>query len=318
MEYKDYYQTLGVKRDASLEVIKKAFRQLARKYHPDVSKEPDAEARMKEVNEAYAVLSDTEKRAAYDQLGRGYRPGEEFKPPPNWNAGFEFSSQGFRPEDAADFSDFFATLFGRVRGGEARSFSQRRHADARGSDHQAKVMLDIEDSFSGASRQISLRVPRMDAQGAVVLESRVLNVKIPKGVCEGQVIRLAGQGASGYGQGAAGDLLLEVRFNPHPRFSVDGRHLHLKLPVTPWEAALGASVEVNWMDGHLKVHIPEDTQSGRQLRLAGKGMPCNPPGDLLLEVQVVLPPVSDPKAKALYEDMAKTLVFDPRGGNGRV
>jgi curved DNA-binding protein len=262
-------------------------------------------------------LSDTEKRTAYDQLGRGYRPGEDFKPPPNWDAGFEFSSQGFRAGDAADFSDFFATLFGRVRGGEAGGFSQRRQTDMRGGDHQAKVMLDLEDSFSGASRQISLRLPRRDPQGGVMLENRVLNVKIPKGVCEGQVIRLAGQGAPGYGQSAAGDLLLEVHFNPHSRFRVEGRHLHLNLPVTPWEAALGASVEVNLLGGNLKVHIPEDTQSGRQLRLVGKGMPCNPPGDLLLEVQVVLPPVSDPKARAIYEAMAKTLVFDPRSSNGR-
>ena len=317
MQYKDYYQTLGVKQDASLDAIKKAFRQLARKYHPDVSKEPDAEARMKEINEAYAVLSDTEKRAAYDQLGRGYRSGEEFKPPPNWEGGFEFSSRGFGAGEAADFSDFFATLFGGVRAPGAGPFSHRRGVDARGDDHHAKVMLDIEDSFSGASRQISLRVPRMDAQGRVTLESRILNIKIPKGVYENQVIRLAGQGAPGYGGGAAGDLLLEVHFNPHQRFRVDGRHLHLILPVAPWEAALGANVDVNLIDGHLKVRIPEGTQSGRQLRLAGKGMPCQPPGDLLLDVQVVLPPVSDPKARRLYETMAKELVFDPRSSNGR-
>lgn len=312
MQYKDYYQILDVSRDASLDDIKKAFRKLARKYHPDVSKEPNAEAKMKEINEAYAVLSDTEKRAAYDQLGHGYHSGEEFKPPPNWDAGFEFSSQGFGGAEAADFSDFFASLFGRMRPGAGGGFYSQREFNARGDDHHAKVMLDLEDSFHGASRQIALRVPRMDAQGHVVLDSRVLNVKIPKGVYEGQIIRLAGQGAPGMGSGKAGDLLLEVHFNLHPRFRVDGRNLHLTLPVTPWEAALGAQITVESIDGSLKVRIPEDTQSGRQLRLAGKGIPCTPPGDLLLEIQVVLPSACHPKARALYETMARDLAFDPR------
>ncbi len=312
MQYKDYYQTLGVKHDASLEEIKKSFRKLARKYHPDVSKEPDAEARMKEINEAYTVLSDTEKRAAYDQLGRGYRPGEEFKPPPNWDTGFEFSSHGFNAGEAADFSDFFSSLFGNMRGGRRSGFYNQGYFDARSEDHHAKVMLDLEDSFAGASRQLSLRVPHMDAQGHVTLVNRVLNVKIPKGVFEGQVIRLAGQGTQGTGKGKAGDLLLEVSFNPHPRFRVDGRNLHLILPVAPWEAALGAMVAVNVLDGNLKVRIPEGTQSGRQLRLNGKGIPSNPPGDLLLEIQVVLPPANTAKAKQLYETMAREFTFDPR------
>jgi len=313
LQYKDYYQTLGVKRDASLEEIKKAFRKLARKYHPDVSKEPDAEARMKEVNEAYAVLSDTEKRAAYDQLGRGYRSGQEFRPPPNWDAGFEFSGQGFDPRQAAEFSDFFAELFGNLRTGTGQGgFYTKGQFNARGEDHHAKVMLDIEDSFRGALRQISLRVPRMDAKGHVVLDNRVLNVKIPKGVHEGQVIRLAGQGAPGIGSGKAGDLLLEVRFNPHPRFKIDGRNMHLSLPVTPWEAALGAVIPVNVIDSSLKVRIPEGTQSGRQLRLGGKGIPSNPPGDLLLDILVVLPPADSEKARSFYQNMAQELAFNPR------
>jgi len=313
LQYKDYYQTLGVKRDASLEEIKKAFRKLARKYHPDVSKEPNAEARMKEVNEAYTVLSDPEKRAAYDQVGRGYQPGQEFRPPPNWDAGFEFSGRGFNPREAAEFSDFFAELFGNLRGGSrAGGFYSQGHLNARGEDHHAKVMLDLEDSFRGASRQIALRVPRMDAKGHVVLDNRVLNVKIPKGVHEGQIIRLAGQGAPGLGSGKAGDLLLEVRFNPHSRFKVDGRNLHLNLPVTPWEAALGAVIPINVIDSSLKVRIPEGTQSGRQLRLGGKGIPSNPPGDLLLDVLVVLPPANSDKARSFYENMAKELAFNPR------
>lgn len=314
MQYKDYYQTLGVKRDASLEEIKKAFRKLARKYHPDVSKEPNAEARMKEVNEAYTVLSDTEKRAAYDQLGRGYQPGQEFRPPPNWDAGFEFSSRGFNPRDTAEFSDFFAELFGNMRGGRSRTsdFYSQGHFNARGEDHHAKVMLDLEDSFRGTSRQIALRVPRMDTQGHVVLDSRVLNIKIPKGVYEGQIIRLTGQGAPGTGTGKAGDLLLEVCFHSHSRFRIDGRNLHLTLPVTPWEAALGAMIPINIIDSSLKVRIPEGTQSGQQLRLGGKGIPSNPPGDLLLDIQVALPPANSEKARQLYQTMARELAFNPR------
>lgn len=313
MQYKDYYQILGVKKDAALADIKKAFRKLARKYHPDVSKEPNAEAKMKEINEAYTVLSDVEKRAAYDQLGRGYQPGQEFKPPPNWDAGFEFSGRGFNAGEAAEFSDFFAELFGKMRGGAGKqSGFGHGNFSARGEDHHAKVMLDLEDSFRGTSRQIGLRVPRMDQQGHVLLENRLLNIKIPQGVYEGQIIRLAGQGAPGLGEGKTGDLLLEVCFNPHPRFRVDGRNLHLNLPVAPWEAALGAMVNVNLIDSQLKVRVPEGTQSGRQLRLSGKGIPSRPPGDLLLDIQVVLPPATTEKARQLYRNMAQELAFDPR------
>ena len=310
MEFKDYYQTLGVKRDATAEDLKKAFRKLARKYHPDVSKEADAEQRMREVNEAYAVLSDPEKRAAYDQLGRGYQPGQDFRPPPDWDAGFEFSGRGFSPHEAADFSDFFAELFGRMGGAGAR----HSHAGMRmqGEDHHAKVLLDLEDAFSGATRQISLRVPQTDAQGRVRLATRTLNVKIPRGVRAGQVIRLAGQGAPGSGGAPAGDLLLEVQFKPHPRLRVDGRDLHLSLPVAPWEAALGAVIQVPLPQGSVKVRIPEGAQSGQRLRGRGHGIPGQPAGDLLLEIQVVLPPATTPQARQLYEAMARDLAFDPR------
>ena len=307
MQFKDYYQTLGVPRDATQEDIKKAFRKQARKFHPDVSKEADAELRMKEVNEANAVLSDPEKRAAYDQLGRNYRPGQDFRPPPDWDAGFEFSGRGFSPHEAGEFSDFFSELFGGVGGSRA---SGGRY-QARGEDHHAKVLLDLEDAFHGATRQISLQAPQVDAQGRVRLANRTLNVRIPKGVREGQVIRLAGQGAPGMG-GAAGDLLLEVHFKPHARFRVSGRDLHLTLPVAPWEAALGAVVSVDLPDGGVKVRIPEGTQSGRQMRVRGKGIPGEPPGDLLLEMQVVLPPADTPKARQLFEEMARELAFDPR------
>ena len=310
MEFKDYYRTLGVTRDATADDLKKAFRKLARKYHPDVSREADAEQRMREVNEAYAVLSDPEKRAAYDQLGRGYQPGQEFRPPPDWDAGFEFSGRGFSPHEAADFSDFFAELFGRMGSAGAR----HGHAGMRmqGEDHHAKVLLDLEDAFSGATRHISLRVPQTDAQGRVRLSARTLNVKIPRGVRAGQVIRLAGQGAPGSGGAPAGDLLLEVQFKPHPRLRVDGRDLHLSLPVAPWEAALGAIVQVPLPQGSVKVRIPEGAQSGQHLRVRGHGIPGQPPGDLLLEIQVVLPPATTPQARLLYETMARDLAFDPR------
>jgi curved DNA-binding protein len=312
MEFKDYYQILGVPREATAEEVKKAFRKLARKYHPDVSKEADAEARMQELNEANAVLSDPEKRAAYDQLGRGYQPGQDFQPPPDWDAGFEFSGRGFAPGEAADFSDFFAELFGRMGGAHGFAPGQRAHFQARGEDHHAKVLLDLEDAFTGATRQISLRAPRTDAQGRVTLDTRTLNVKIPQGVYAGQIIRLAGQGAPGSGGEAAGDLLLEVHFRPHARFRAQGRDLHLSLPVAPWEAALGAVVAVALPQGSVKVRIPEGAQSGRQLRVRGKGIPGTPPGDLLLDLQVVLPPAATAKARALYETMARELAFDPR------
>jgi curved DNA-binding protein len=310
VEYRDYYKALGVPREATIDEIKKAYRKLARKYHPDVSKEADAETRMREVNEAYAVLSDAEKRAAYDEVGRGYQPGQEFRPPPDWDAGFEFSGPGRSGAEAADFSDFFAELFGRMgrteRGG---AFHMR------GEDHHAKVLLEIEDAYAGAVRQISLRVPRIDAQGRMTVDTRTLNVKIPKGVREGQIIRLTGQGAPGMGEAKPGDLLLEVHFRPHARYRVDGRDLRFELPVAPWEAALGAVVPVEVPDGRLQVRIPAGAQSGRVLRVRGRGIPGEPPGNLLLEIRVVLPEATTPKAKELYETMARELAFDPRGSS---
>ncbi|MBL8381856.1 MAG: DnaJ domain-containing protein [Burkholderiales bacterium] len=319
MDFKDYYATLGVARDASADEIKKAFRKLARKYHPDVSKEPQAEARMKEVNEAYAVLSDAEKRAAYDELGRGYRPGQEFRPPPDWDAGFEFSGAGHD----GDFSQFFEELFGRMdrgarRGGfHAGAGGRGPGFQARGDDHHAKVLLDIADAYTGATRQVSLRVPRQDAGGHVAYDTRTLNVRIPQGVRPGQMIRLAGQGGPGFGGGPAGDLLLEVQFRPHPRFRVDGRDVLMTLPVAPWESALGAVVPVHLPDGgELRVRVPEGAQGGAQLRLRGKGLPGDPPGDLLLDLAVRVPPATSARARELYETMAREMAFDPRTAEG--
>ena len=311
MKFKDYYQTLGVERNASAEELKKTFRKLARKYHPDVSKEADAELRMKEVNEAYTVLSDPEKRAAYDQLGANYRPGQDFRPPPGWEGNFNFSHSGFSQGDGAGFSDFFSELFGQM-GGRGGFRGQGGPFQRKGEDHHARVELDLEDAFHGATRQVSLRVPQRDAQGHTHLATRTLNVKIPKGVREGQVIRLAGQGAPGRAGMPAGDLLLEIRFRAHDRLRADGQDLRLTLPVAPWEAALGAVIEVPLPEGAVKVRIPAGSQSGRQLRVRGKGLPSATPGDLILDLQVVLPPADTPAARTLYETMARELAFDPR------
>ncbi|HVY23737.1 MAG TPA: DnaJ C-terminal domain-containing protein [Steroidobacteraceae bacterium] len=309
MQYKDYYATLGVSRDAGADDIKKAFRKLARKYHPDVSKEKDAEKKMQEINEAYAVLSDAEKRAAYDQLGRNYQSGQDFQPPPDWDSGFEFSGRDFSGQNAGDFSDFFSQLFGGMGG--SRGF-RGAGMQMRGEDHHAKVTLDIEDSFSGATKQISLRTVNTDAQGRPVVTPRTLNVKIPVGVTEGQTIRLAGQGSTGFGGGPSGDLLLQVQFHPHDRLRVTGRDLHLVLRVAPWEAALGCVLPIALPNGEIKVRVPANAQSGQQLRVRGKGLPSNPPGDLLLDIQVILPPADTDKARQFYESMARELAFNPR------
>ncbi len=317
MEFKDYYRTLGVARTASADEIKKRYRALARKFHPDVSKEADAEARMKEVNEAYTVLSDPEKRAAYDQIGQGYRPGQEFRPPPDWDAGFEFSGQGFPPGSTADFSDFFAEIFGRMDRGRQATRGARGGFASQGEDHHAKIVIDLEDAWSGATRQLSLRMPRQEADGRVTLSTRTLNVHIPQGVKEGQMIRLAGQGTPGVARGQPGDIYLEVHFQPQSRFRIDGRDLHLRLPIAPWEAALGATIGIDLPAGNaVKVRIPEGAQSGRQLKVKGKGIPGKPPGDLYLEIRVVVPEAKSPQARKLYETMARELAFDPRAHSG--
>jgi curved DNA-binding protein len=320
VEFKDYYQVLGVPRDATAEEVKKAYRRLARKYHPDVSKEADAAARMSEINEANAVLSDPERRAAYDAIGQGRRQGEPFTPPPDWDAGFEFSGRGAEGMDAADFSDFFGELFGRMgarapgRAGAPGGAPGGARFEMRGQDHHAKIVLDLEDALRGATRQITLKSPRVDAQGRVTIEPRTLDVKIPAGVRPGQLIRLAGQGGPGHGGAPAGDLFLEVHFKPHPRFHVDGANLVVELPVAPWEAALGAVLPVPLPDGStLKVRVPAGAQSGRQLEVRGRGLPGNPPGDLDLVVRVLLPSAMDPRARKLYEQMAAELPdFDAR------
>jgi curved DNA-binding protein len=303
MEFKDYYKTLDVAKTATPDEIKKSYRKLARKFHPDVSKESDAEVRMKEVNEAYAVLSDTEKRAAYDQVGQGYREGQEFRPPPNWDAGFEFSGS-----DSADASDFFENLFGHIH--QSR---QHRQTQSRGEDQHAKIVIDLIDSYHGGVRQLMLRVPQVDAAGQVVMQDRKLDVQIPKGVKEGQHIRLAGQGKPGYGGAGSGDLFLEVHFSPNAKYRVDGRDVYENIPVTPWEAAIGGDIDVLEPNGKVQVTIPSGSQSGRKLRLKGRGIPGNPAGDLYLVLNVVLPEAKTERQREIYQMMASEMAFNPRG-----
>lgn len=316
MEYKDYYNVLGVARNATQDDIKRAYRKLARKYHPDVSKEPHAEAKFKEVGEAYEVLKDPEKRAAYDQLGSNWKAGQDFRPPPDWDTGFEFSGGGFTGGDASDFSDFFETLFGRGFGGPGRRAGGRTSFHAKGQDHSAKVLIDLEDAFTGATRSITLRVPEVDGQGHVVTRERTLNVRIPKGVKEGQLIRLAGQGAPGMGSGEAGDLYLEVGFRPHPYYRAEGRDVYLDLPIAPWEAALGATVKAPTPVGAVDLKIPAGSDSGRKLRLKGRGIPGDPPGDLYAVLRVVAPAAATERAKTLYRQLAEEQRFNPRQSLG--
>ncbi|MEQ1816275.1 MAG: DnaJ C-terminal domain-containing protein [Nitrosomonas sp.] len=310
MEFKDYYKTLDVSRDATAEEIKKAFRRLARKYHPDVSKETDAEQKMKEVNEAYTVLSDPEKRAAYDQLGKGggFQAGNDFRPPPGWDAGFEFSGQGFNDAKSADFSDFFSELFAQQMGARSR----QAHHRMRGEDHHAKIMLDLEDSYHGATRSLTLRMPKLDNQGRTVFAEHTLNVRIPKGVHAGQIIRLTGQGGPGMSGEAPGDLFLEVLFKPHNRYRIENKDIYASLPVAPWEAALGTTVTIPVPDSLIEVRVPENSQSGKKLRLRGRGIPAATPGDLFLVVEVILPPATTPKAREFYQTMAREFTFNPR------
>jgi curved DNA-binding protein len=324
MKYKDYYETLGVARSATQDEIKQAYRKLARKYHPDVSKMADAEARFKEINEANEVLKDPEKRAAYDQMGSNWKAGQEFQPPPNWDAGFEFRGReggaspfgagGFSSAEGFDASDFFESLFGR-RGAAGGA---RRRGSVEGEDHHAKVLIDLEDSYRGAERTITLRAPSEGPDGRLVMQERTLDVHIPKGIRPGQHLRLAGQGNAGTGGGRAGDLYLEIAFQPHPLFRVEGADVYTDLPLAPWEAALGATVDVPTPDGAVQLTVPKGSAAGRKLRLKGRGLPGKNPGDLYAVVSIVQPPADSDAGRAAYESLAKAFPnFRPRAHSER-
>lgn len=301
MRFKDYYDILGVTPKASADEIKSAYRRLARKYHPDVSKEAKAEERFKDINEAYEALKDDQRRAAYDQLrAGGFRAGDEFRPPPNWGqgGGFEFD---FGDGQGAQFSDFFESLFGRARGGGARGPGRRggRHAPH---EAQAEIELDLETAFHGGKQRIAL-----NHAGS----TRTLEVKIPAGVSDGQVIRLSGQGQPGL-DGEPGDLLLKLKLRPHPMYELQGKDVVVRVPITPWEAALGARIPVPTLGGEVEVAIPPGSQSGRKLRLRGRGMPGTTPGDQMVVLEIHTPPAPSEDARAAYEELARRLPFNPR------
>ncbi len=315
MEFKDYYKALGIERTASEEEVRKAYRKLARQYHPDVSKEADAQARMRDINEANDVLRDKDKRAAYDALAErvahGDHPGEgNFQPPPGWDEGFEFhrgSGQG--PADHAEFSEFFSSVFGR---GEQRA-AKSRNTRSRGEDHHAAIEISVEDAIHGVQREITLRALETDAQGNPAFVNRTLSVKIPAGVHPGQFIRLTGHGMPGQGGEPAGDLYLEVRIALHSLYRVEGRDLYLALPVTPTEAALGAQVRVPTPSGGVvEVTVPPNARAGLKLRLKDRGLPGKPPGHLYLLLEVALPPADTEAVRKAYEQLAQAALFNPR------
>ena len=287
MQYKDYYDILGVARGADADTVKRAYRKMARKYHPDVSKEKNAEEKFKEVQEAYEVLRDADKRAAFDQLGRDYRSGQQFRPPPDWAQRFG-QPGGQRYTDLNGFSDFFSTLFGGGGGGAGPP----PEADA------GHLEITLEEAFSGARRRVALT-----ENG----RSRTVDVQIPGGVTEGQPLRISGVG------GRPG-VVFRIKIRPHTRFSLEGKDVHIELPLAPWEAALGARVAVPTLAGQVELTIPPGAQTGQKLRLRGRGFPGSPGGDQFVVIKLVTPAASTPEAKAAYERMKADFQFDPRAG----
>lgn len=311
MKYKDYYARMGVPRTATDAQIKTAHRKLARTYHPDLNKDATAEARFKEIGEAYQVLKDPEKRAAFDALGASLKEGDEIRPPTNWNNGFgfDFGGGGGSGGRQQDPHDFFSDLFGERPRGRA---SQGRQREWPGEDLHAKISISLGDTYTGVQRAFTLQLPVLDARGQVIHQPRTLDVSIPKGILDGQRLRLAGQGGPATGNARAGDLYLEVSVVADKRFAVDGRDVTLALPVAPWEAALGAAVIVPTPSGSVDMTIPANSAAGRRLRLKGRGIPGNPPGDFYVTLEVALPPADTDTKKAAYEALRKAFKFDPR------
>lgn len=302
MEYKDYYKILGVERDASEADVKKAYRRLARKYHPDVSKEADAEQRFKEIGEAYEVLKDPQKRQSYDQLGANWKAGEQFRPPPGWEqtgfGGFGGHAGGFANDfnGASGFSDFFESMFGAgfSQPGGGHAFQQA------GQDQNAAINVSIREAYHGSNKSIRLS------------NGKSLQVKIPKGITTGKKIRLTGQGSPGVNGGPNGDLYFEVSVVDDAQYELLGKDIYLNVNIAPWEAALGGKVTITTLDGQVELKIPANSKSGRKMRLTGKGLPGAPAGDLYVRLLIVSPPANTEEEKSFYEKMKSTFDFDPR------
>ena len=307
MKYKDYYSVLGVERSAGAEDIKKAYRKLARKYHPDVSKDPEGEEKFKEVAEAYETLKNPEKRAAYDQLG-SYQPGQDFQPPPDWGRQFGDSQFSF---DDVDLAELFAGLAaGRNRAGPGAGPIRMP-----GQDYEVTAHISLEEAYRGTEVELNLTVPEYDAEGRPHRVPRTFKVRIPKGATDGQRLRLAGRGGKGLNGGRDGDLYLNIALHPHPLFRVSGHDLYLDLPLTPWEAVLGASVEVPTLGGPVRLKVPPNTHAGQQLRLSRRGLPkpSGREGDLFAIAQIVVPTATSEHERELFKQLAEASTFNPRG-----
>jgi curved DNA-binding protein len=325
VKFRDYYEILGIKRDAAQNEVQRAYRKLARKYHPDVNKESNAEEKFKELSEAYEVLKDPEKRKMYDQLGPNWKAGQDFRPPPGWETGFNPGRGGAQTEfqwgGSGGFSDFFEALFGgaggfrQARGGMGPGgFGQGPVFHQQGADQETTVRIPLEEAFRGGSKPILLQSRAIDSQGRLQVQEKRYDVKIPAGILPGQRIRLAGQGEEGSGGGRRGDLFLKVEIEPHPVFELKGRDVFMELPVAPWEAVLGAEVRVPALSGGIDLKIPPGTQGGQKLRLRGKGMP-NPkgsPGDLYVTVVVKVPTDPSKEERELFEELQKNSGYNPR------
>ncbi|HCP14235.1 MAG TPA: molecular chaperone DnaJ [Peptococcaceae bacterium] len=326
MEYQDYYKILGVSKNASQEEIQRAYRKLARKYHPDVNKDKGAEEQFKKINEANEVLKDPEKRKLYDAYGKDWQHGaqqqqywqdrnfSQGKGPTGYSRTFHFGGGDGSFEDAGEFSDFFNSLFGRGFSGRQRSGGGFYTEDMPGQSHEAELTVSLSDVYHGASKTISFQTYEADGSGQVRPSTKTLQVRIPKGVTDGSVIRLGGQGRKGVGRGAPGDLLLRINIAPDPRFKIDGHNLHTTVAISPWEAALGAKIPIQTIDGTVTLTVPKGSQNGRKLRLRGKGIPRSKgsAGDIIVALEVKMPEHLSRDEEKLFKELAKQSRFNPR------
>ncbi len=308
MNYKDYYKIMGVVKTASQDEIKKSYRKLARKFHPDVSKEKNAETRFKEINEAYEVLRDKEKRAAYDQLGSNWKAGQsDFTPPPNWQDQYHQGNSHFHAGGQDDFSDFFESLFG--GGFNANQHSSRGHKSIQGQDSHANILIDLQDAYTGTTRSFTLQDQVVDKNGQLKPHQRTLKVSIPKGIKPGQKIRLKKQGQTGTGGAENGDLYIEVGFTPNPLYSVEGVDVTTELAISPWQAALGEKVKVPTPTGNIDLSLPKLVSSGSKMRLKGRGLPGKIVGDFFVKLKIVFPKNLSTEEETLYQSL-KVLATD--------